>query len=175
VDNNVDQQSTSRQPISQQHPSTHIDDLIDIEQIKQDRISNQILEQHSWAVGKDYYLDYLPFSRGNTSFPSAGVSAGFGVKSQRHRKHLRGKVQAWFTLFIPKVVEFKFALHIRSNAWSSPTVGIAVRSLNVRPYDSPIFWACRECDLERVKLLLESGAASSNDVSPWGQTLLQVC
>jgi hypothetical protein len=151
--------------------SPQADELFDLEQIDHDRESNQVLTQSSWAFGSGHFT----FPSDGPSSRSNGFSAVFKAQSKRHRKQLRGKIQTWFTLFSPRVVEFEFAVHIRSRAWLSPTVGMAIRSLNIIPYDSPIFGACWRGDLSLVKALIESGAASINDMAPSGFSPLEVC
>jgi hypothetical protein len=141
-----------------------------MERIERARYHHQVVAEHSWS-----------FSAGDTpsTLPSGlvawhGTSARVKLQRKRHEKTLRAKVRAWVTLFGPKVVEFEFAVRLRSMAWLSPLVQCRVVAANVRSQFSPIFQACKYGDLKRIKLLLESGEASINDRNIIGDGLLWV-
>ena len=125
--------------------------------------TNQVLMQHSWTYRwASNGTRPLPISEGASRFGRIAAIAKF--ESRAYRKKLRARFRIWFGLFGSKVVEFEFALHIRFKAWLSPTLKVALRLVNTRPWYSDVFAACETSDLTRIKSLFEGGAASINDV-----------
>ncbi|KAK3292913.1 uncharacterized protein B0H64DRAFT_203125 [Chaetomium fimeti] len=106
----------------------------DIERITQDNNTNRVVAQHSWTYRwTDDYSRSPPVSGSEGSPRIRSVAAAAEFESKAYRKKLRARVRVWFGLFGPRVAEFEFAVHIRSKAWLSPTVEVAVRSVNIRP------------------------------------------
>jgi hypothetical protein len=148
--------------------------LFDMQIIKQNVNTNRVMAQHSWTYRwNDNGRHPAPTPEGSSRLGSVAAVAEF--ESRAYRKKLRAKVRVWFGLFGPRVAEFEFAVHVRSKAWLSPTVEVAVRSINIRPWLSRIFQDCEASNLINVKGLIETGAASINDVSEFNhKSLLQV-
>jgi hypothetical protein len=113
-------------------------DLLDMESITQNKRTNQIVAQHSWTYGRAN-RGLCSSTSPNGSSTLGGVDAIAEFQSKAFRKKLRARARVWFTLFGPRVAEFEFAIHIRSKAWLSPTLEIAVRLINIRPLSSAIF------------------------------------
>jgi hypothetical protein len=152
-------------------------DLSDIEQMaRENKRSSQIAARHFWIYGNgaDGPLS-TPSQTSPDGLPqSSGLGAMAEFQSKRQRKKLRAKIRVWFNLFGPKVVEFEMTIHFRSRSWLSPTLQASLRSINIRPSDSPIFNACMRGNPGTVRRLIENGEASINDVDQYGAGLLYV-
>ncbi|KAH6847591.1 hypothetical protein B0I37DRAFT_147839 [Chaetomium sp. MPI-CAGE-AT-0009] len=120
------------------------------------------MAQHSWTYRWTDNGFHPPPVLGPSRLGRIAAVAEF--QSRAYRKKLRATIRVWSRLFGSRIVEFEFAIHIRSKAWLSPTLELAVRSINIRPWGSEIFSACQTFDIARVKNLFESGKASINDV-----------
>ncbi|KAI3328843.1 hypothetical protein F4824DRAFT_516905 [Ustulina deusta] len=93
------------------------------------------------------------------------IGAMLTVQSKRNRRKLRLVFEIGFKLFSQHVLRFELNLRQTARRWTSmPTVDCSMPIFNVRPNDAPIFQACRDKDVNRVRYLLESGQASVHDV-----------
>jgi hypothetical protein len=146
-------------------------DVFNLERIRQDRCSNQIVGQHAWSYANGADSSFSESDSHNMPTEPRRFRVMVSVQSKRHQKLLRAKMRTWLKFFGPKVVEFDFTIQHRTKSWMSPAMQCAVRITNMRPYDSLIFQACRYVDFERVKMLLDSGEASINDMTEWGGLL----
>ncbi|KAI0097664.1 hypothetical protein GGR51DRAFT_577955 [Nemania sp. FL0031] len=93
------------------------------------------------------------------------LGAMLTVQSKRNRRRLGLVFEIGFKLFSQYVLRFELNLRQTARHWvAMPTVGCSIPIFNLRPNDAPIFQACHDRDLNRVKYLLESGQASIHDV-----------
>ena len=152
--------------------ATH--DVYNIDSLEEARDSRQIIAQHSWTYGNGADDIFHVQKPGNETTHSQSLGALLQLQRKRHERKVRAKARLWFNLFGPKLLDLEIAIRVRSKAWISPSVECRISAINIRPSDAPIFKACYSRNLPEVKLLLESGEASVNDVSEEGRSLLAV-
>lgn len=97
------------------------------------------------------------------------------IQSKRNRRKLRVILNIGFKLFCQHVFQFELSLQQTIRQWTGmPKVSCSMTIFNVRPNDAPIFRACQEWDLNKIRYLLESGQASIYDVEDTVGGLLEV-
>ena len=148
-------------------------DILNLEKIHQDRLSNQPVAQRSWTYG-NYSEDFLGSTARDTPTVRRTFQATICLSSMRYQRKLRAKTRTWLSFFGLKVVQFELAIQLRTNTWMSPNLQIGIKVINRRLRESPIFKACHAGDLERVKTLIESGEAGINDMCDENGSLLYV-
>ncbi|KAI0433911.1 hypothetical protein F5Y09DRAFT_297835 [Xylaria sp. FL1042] len=92
------------------------------------------------------------------------IGALLTAQSKRKSQKLRVVLEFGFNLFCQHVLQFELNLRQVARGWASmPRLNCSMTVFNVRPTDAPIFQACRDGDIGKVKFLLESGEASVYD------------
>jgi hypothetical protein len=109
----------------------------------------------------------------NTCTPK--MTAVVTYESKRNRRKINLAVFLSFKLFCNRILKFD----IEMQQWCSrgggkPWLGCSVTLFNIRPYDAPIFQACRDWDFRKVRYLIESGQAILYDVNEKLGGLLEV-
>lgn len=87
-------------------------------------------------------------------------------RSQTVKADMRYFFPAWFMSNTVKIT-MKFTL-------SAIPLNVSIETRNTIPYDSPIFIAVQEGQVDEIRSLLYSGKASLNDIDPYGLGLLYV-
>jgi hypothetical protein len=97
------------------------------------------------------------------------------MQTKRNRRKLRFVISIGFKLFCQRVLQFELILQHNIRQWTGmPKVGCSMTIFSVWPSDAPIFRACQEWDLNKIRYLLESGEASVYDVEDEIGGLLEV-
>ncbi|KAI8630491.1 hypothetical protein F5Y19DRAFT_427785 [Xylariaceae sp. FL1651] len=124
------------------------------------------------ARGSSDILSYeLKRTRGMKSFtlgsldswPSADLN--LSKTSTKAYRSFRLILRLRFRLMQHYIIRFEMALRSNTRHWmSTPSLSCSFTIVNVRPTDAPIFEACFDWDLNRVRYLLDTGQASILDV-----------
>ncbi|KAI1350763.1 hypothetical protein F5Y01DRAFT_284810 [Xylaria sp. FL0043] len=97
-----------------------------------------------------------------TNRPAVGAS--LTAQSKRNRQKLRAVLEFGFNLFCQHILQFELTVQQVARGWvSMPRLNCSMTIFNVRPTDAPIFQACRDRNIGKVRYLLESGEASVHD------------
>lgn len=135
----------------------------------------RLLQHHMRRSYCQYSIAYGSLNKSLTSDESvSGLSVT--INSKRNRRKFRLIFSIGFNLFCRHILQFELNLQQQTlRQWTGmPRFGCSMTVFNVRPNDAPIFRACQEWDLSRVKYLLESGQASVYDVEDEIGGLLEV-
>jgi hypothetical protein len=143
-------------------------------------IKNQVdpgtrLIQHYMRRSLSHYC--VPFGslRELSTSDTPPMGALVTIQSKRNCRKLRLVFELGFNLFCQQVLRFELNLQLNTRQWPGmPRLDCSMTIFNVRPKDAPIFCACQEHDINRVRYLLDSGQACVYDVDEEIGVLLEV-
>ncbi|KAI0836756.1 hypothetical protein F5Y06DRAFT_273291 [Hypoxylon sp. FL0890] len=122
------------------------------------------LIQHHMRRSLFYYSREYGSLRELPTSDKRRVGAMVTVQSKRARRRLRFVLEIGFNVICQQVLRFELNLQQAARHWlGMPRFDCSVTMFNVRPKDAPIFQACRQSDLSRVRYLLGSGQATIFD------------
>jgi len=148
---------------------------------KSDADPRMMLFQHNLRrtlsqFSKTYGDTEMSSSRLPTAFttrPNVGISVA--IESKRNRRKARILFALGFHFLYQRVLLFEVQVQQSIRHWiHMPSLAASIRVFNIRPSNTPIFAACRDLDIFRVRNLLQSGEATVHDVDDDIGGLLEV-
>lgn len=133
----------------------------------------RILVKHSASFGEYQGLMGTTATDTRTNTPRTGAAVDYETTSNRRRVKLAGVLG--FKLICNRIIKFEIeGLQWYLRSGGIPQLSCSMTIFNVRPYDTPIFEACRRWDFGKVTHLIQTGQASLHDVDDKLGGLLEV-
>lgn len=109
--------------------------------------------------------DFRSSSVTGRTTPRPRYSGHVAVKTTASFRQVRASLRLRFFFFNERVLQFELGVRQLTRTWTSfSLVGSGIDVVNIRSNDSRIFKYCREGNFDGVKMMIEQGQASINDV-----------